>query len=151
MHLLTCRFVLRQLLVCMSLLTGLVMAQTPDSDQIRKAMMAVFDKPSDPLKVNPVVVQGGYAVTGWIQGERGGRAVLHKVHGQWHILVCGGDGLREATVLTQTGMSAGAAFSLAKSLASAEARLPPDVLKKLGLFDGIVKVDAVQGVHHHNR
>lgn len=120
---------------------------------IRHAMMAQFDKPTDRLSVDPVVIQGNYAIAGWIQSGRGGRAVLQKDHGKWVIAVCGGDGLKDAAALAQTGMSAANASALAKSLATVESKLKPDMLAKFAMFDGIVKVDANPGDHgaqaHH--
>jgi periplasmic copper chaperone A len=118
------------------------LAQEGDAGQIRHAMMAIFDKPTDRLSVDPIVVKGDFAVAGWIQSGRGGRAVLVKEKGKWVINVCGGDGLKSAEALAQTGMPAATAQALAKDLAAVEAKLSPDMLKKFALFDGIVKVDA---------
>jgi lipopolysaccharide export system protein LptA len=59
--------------------------------------------------------------------------------------VCGGDGLKQASALVQTGMSSATADRLAKKVQSAEAKLSVDQLKKLSMFDGMVKVD--QGQH----
>ena len=125
-------------------------AQAGDRDEalVRQAMMTMFDKPHDPLKVNPVVVSGEHAVAGWVQGERGGRAVLLRDKGRWTITVCGGDGLKQAQALVQTGMTAKAAAALSQGLATAEAKLSPQVRAKFALFDGIVKVDANHGAPH---
>ena len=123
------------------------LAQEGDAGQIRHAMMAVFDKPTDRLSVDPIVVKGDFAVAGWIQSGRGGRAVLAKEKGKWVIYVCGGDGIKSAEALAQTGMPAATAQVLAKDLAAVEAKLSPDMLKKFAMFDGIVKVDAGHGAH----
>jgi hypothetical protein len=50
--------------------------------------------------------------------------------------------------LVQTGMTAKAAAALSQGLATAEAKLSPQVRAKFALFDGIVKVDANHGAHH---
>jgi periplasmic copper chaperone A len=121
------------------------LAQEGDAGQIRHAMMAVFDKPTDRLSVDPIVVKGDFAVAGWIQSGRGGRAVLVKEKGKWVINVCGGDGLKSAEALAQTGMPMATAQALAKDLAAVEAKLSPDMLKKFAMFDGIVKVGADHG------
>ena len=47
------------------------LAHGTDQEQIQHALMTTFDKPNNPLKVEPVVVQGDYAVAGWIQGDKG--------------------------------------------------------------------------------
>jgi periplasmic copper chaperone A len=121
------------------------LAQEGDAGQIRHVMMAQFDKPTDKLSVDPIVIKGDFAVAGWIQSGRGGRAVLVKEKGKWVINVCGGDGLKSAEALAQTGMPAATAQALAKDLATVEAKLSPDMLKKFAMFDGIVKVGAGHG------
>jgi hypothetical protein len=117
----------------------------PDAQAIEHRMKQQFDKPDAPLAVAPVSIEGDYAVAGWIQSGKGGRALLKKEKGQWSIHVCGGDGLKQASALVQTGMSSATADRLAKKVQSAEAKLSVDQLKKLSMFDGMVKVD--QGQH----
>ena len=118
---------------------------TPDAQAIEYSMKKLFDKPEAPLAVVPVSIEGDYAVAGWIQSGKGGRALLKKEKGQWSIQVCGGDGLKQASALVQTGMSRTSADRLAKKVQSAEAKLSADQLKKLSMFEGVVKVD--QGQH----
>lgn len=119
-----------------------------DAQRIEHAMKSLFDKPDAPLKVMPVTIDGYYAVAGWIQSERGGRALLKKENSAWKIQVCGGDGLTQASQLGMTGMSSEAAQRLAAKVAAAEKKLPVDVLKKLAMFEGVVKVDhAPHGAH----
>jgi copper(I)-binding protein len=121
------------------------LAQEGDAGQIRHAMMAIFDKPTDRLSVDAIAVKGDFAVAGWIQSGRGGRAVLVKEKGKWTINVCGGDGLKSAEALAQTGMPVATAQALAKDLAAVEAKLNPEMLKKFAMFDGIVKVGPDHG------
>lgn len=108
-------------------------------------MKRQFDKPQSPLKVAPVVVEGDWALAGWLQDVRGGRALLQKRHGHWVIVVCGGDGLRQADALVHTGMTADMATVLAKKLNVAESRLPSDTLKKFASFEGMLRVDGDAG------
>jgi hypothetical protein len=117
----------------------------PDAQAIEHSMKKLFDKPDAPLAVAPVSIDGDYAVAGWIQSGKGGRALLKKEKGQWSIYVCGGDGLKQASALVQTGMSSATADRLAKKVQSAESKLSADQLKKLSMFEGVVKVD--QGQH----
>ncbi len=120
----------------------------PDAQAIEHSMKKLFDKPDAPLAVAPVSIEGDYAVAGWIQSGKGGRALLKKEKGQWSIYVCGGDGLKQASALVQTGMSSSAADRLAKKVQLAEAKLSADQLKKLSMFEGVVKVDSGQhGAH----
>jgi hypothetical protein len=107
-----------------------------------------FDKAQSPLTVTPVAVEGGWAVAGWLQDVRGGRALLNKRHGQWVIVVCGGDGLRQASTLAQTGMKAAEAQALAMKLQAAESRLPAETLRKFASFEGMLRVDGgAHGAH----
>lgn len=108
-------------------------------------MKRQFDKPQSPLKVAPVVVVDDWALAGWLQGARGGRALLQKRHGHWVIVVCGGDGLRQADALVHTGMTADMATALAKKLNVAESRLPADTLKRMASFEGMLRVDGDAG------
>lgn len=114
-------------------------------------MKRQFDQPKSPLKVAPVVVEGDWALASWLQDVRGGRAVLQKRHGHWVIMVCGGDGLRQASTLVQTGMPADVAAALAKNLQLAEARLPEASLKKISSFEGLLRVDSEPAHGHGHR
>jgi ABC-type amino acid transport substrate-binding protein len=116
-----------------------------EAQGIVQAMKRQFDKPQSPLKVAPVVVEGDWALAGWLQDARGGRALLQKRHGHWVIVVCGGDGLRQADALVYTGMTADMATALAKKLNVAENRLPADTLKQFASFEGMLRVDGDAG------
>lgn len=116
-----------------------------DAQAVVQVMKRQFDQPKAPLKVAPVVVEADWALAGWLQDTRGGRALLQKRHGQWVIVVCGGDGLREAQALVQTGMPAEMAAVLAKKLTAAESRLPAATLKKFASFEGLMRVDGDGG------
>jgi len=119
-----------------------------DEQAVEHAMKALFDKPQSPLKVAAVSVEGDYALAGWIQDQRGGRALLKKDHGKWMIHLCGGDGLKAASYLAQTGMSAATANRPASRMAAVERKLPADQVAKFAMFDGVVKVDgAGHGAH----
>ena len=157
MKLVSSRLGMRRYLVCTALLCfgamhGLLptgaLAQGKEEDRVRHTMMATFHKPTDPLKVDPVVIRGDHAVAGWIQGDRGGRAVLLREKGNWIITVCGGDGLKQAEALAQTGMPLARAKELAQALALAESRLNSQTVGMFARFEGIVKVQAGHGGHH---
>jgi len=109
---------------------------------IRKLLIDRFDKPEARLVVAPVVVRGRHAVAGWVQGERGGRALLLLEHGKWKLVACAGDAFKEAAELEQAGIAPADARSLAKSLAAAEAKLPAEQVRKLSLFEGVMPMDA---------
>ena len=108
---------------------------------IRKVLMGRFDKPDARLVVAPVVVRGRHAVAGWVQGERGGRALLRRERGTWKLVACAGDAFKEAAELELAGITPADARSLAKSLAAAEAKLPGEQVRKLSLFEGVMPMD----------
>jgi hypothetical protein len=128
---------------------GQAAAHGDDAHQITLVMSAQFDKPEARLTVAPISIEGDYAVAGWLQGERGGRALLHKDKNQWSVSVCGGAGLTRADVLQTTGMRPDAALRLAKSLATAENALGADQRKRFDSFEGMLKIDAAQGHASH--
>lgn len=115
-------------------------AQEGERQKVERAVKAVFDKPAGSLQVAPIVVAGDYAVAGWTQGSRGGRAVLSRYKSEWAITVCGGDGLRDAESLAQTGIPKQYAIELARNLAAEESRQSPETRRKFSSFDGIVKM-----------
>jgi periplasmic copper chaperone A len=123
-------------------------AQTHDRHAIEHVMKRQFDKPQSPLKVAPIAIEGAYAVAGWLQDDRGGRALLRKQKDGWRIVVCAGDGLKRADMLVQAGMGADAAQKLALQLKGLESRLPAQTLKKFASFEGVVHVDAASAHGH---
>jgi periplasmic copper chaperone A len=120
-----------------------------DAEQITAAMKKQFDRPDAPLTVTPVTVEGDYAVAGWTQTGKGGRAMLQKDKGVWVIAVCAGDGLKDAKVLQTTGMNAVTAGKLAKAVNASESKLSKNTLKLFASFEGMVKIDAVEGHGEH--
>lgn len=139
------RFLLRQVVATAMVFASLGAAAadaSADQAAIRHVLMTTFDKPEARLVVDPVVVVGKHAVAGWSQGERGGRALLMRQGSEWHITLCAGDGLKQAQVLREAGISKADADVMVKDLATAEAKLPAAQRAKFSTFDGIVRMDA---------
>jgi hypothetical protein len=95
--------------------------------------------------VAPVVHQGDVALAGWVQGERGGRALLRRGSQGWVVTVCGGDGLKDVGLLKDAGVDAAQARRLVAALDSAEKRLPAEQRRKLSLFGANVAVGPSRG------
>lgn len=121
-------------------------AHAADADAIRHVLMATFDKPEARLTVEPVVVRADHALAGWSQGERGGRAMLVRHHGQWQVVMCSGDGLKDAALLREAGVAPADATALVQALAAAEAALPSAHRARFSTFDGVLRLDAAG--HH---
>ena len=94
------------------------------------------------------MVQGEHALAGWVQGQRGGRALLRRQGPTWQVHVCGGDGLKAPAALVDAGLKPAAAKALVKALLTAEAGLPATQRAKFSSFDGLVRMNA-QGHHPH--
>lgn len=122
----------------MALLFGSVAQAQPAAPDVAKPIRAVisktYDQPGKPVKTDPVVVSGDHAVADWIQGNFGGRALLRREKDKWTIVLCAGDGLKQAQVLERAGVPQADARSIARKLADAEGRLPAERLKLFSLF-----------------
>lgn len=105
-------------------------------------LKGIFETADIKLSVNPVVVQGDFAVAGWVQDGKGGRALLKKGHKGWAIHLCSGDSLKGAANLAKTGMPEADAQALADKLAAAETSIDPETLKLFASFEGTVMMGA---------
>jgi len=118
----------------------------PDAAAITHVMKSQFDRPDAPLTVMPISIEGNFAVAGWIQSSMGGRALLKKDNGKWSIHLCAGDALTQIATLEMAGIDTASAKRLAQKVATAERQLPAEHVKKLSLFEGILRIDG--GAHH---
>jgi len=116
---------------------------------IPAVMKAIFETGDIKLAVDPVVVQGDFAVAGWVQDGKGGRALLKKGHKGWAIHLCSGDSLKDAANLAKVGMSQADAQAMADKLATAESSVDPETLKLFASFEGTVMMggDDAHGAH----
>lgn len=136
-------------------------ADDPDAQkQIRAVLMQQFDRPESRLEVEPIVVQQDFGVASWAQGKRGGRALMKRTEGEWRIVLCSGDSLRDASKLAEMGLPVGDAGKVAQRLAAAEARLAPERVALFSTFDGTVTMnqdgshpvtDGPQHEHEHHQ
>lgn len=111
-----------------------------DTALIRAVLAATWDKPDAKLVVDPVVVVGAHAVAGWTQGDRGGRALLRKSDGAWKVVLCSGDPLKQASVLAEAGVPQDAAEEIARKNEAAERNLPPEHVRLLSTFEGVMQM-----------
>lgn len=112
---------------------------------IPAVLKAIFETPDNPLTVAPVVVSGDWAIAGWVQGERGGRALMKNGHHGWSVHLCSGDGLKDAVALEKIGIPADQASRLAADLALADSKLDAKTLALFSSFEGTVMMDAHAG------
>ena len=125
------------------------LAHGDNEHQITMVLKTQFEKPEAPLRVEPINIEGDFAIAGWSQGGRGGRAFLQKDKNQWFISICGGSGLTQADVLQSIGMSNAAATKLASAVVASEGKLGADKRKLFDGFQGMMKIDPAEGHGNH--
>lgn len=124
-------------------------SQPSDEEQISRLIKTTWEKPDHPMSVAPIAVSGVYAVAGWSETARGGRALLKKNEGKWSVVLCAGDGIRTEAGLAGAGIPPETAKALASEIAKGEAKLPSDQVAKFSLFEGEVHMDGGEHHPHH--
>ena len=99
-----------------------------------------LEKPGVELMVDPIAADGAFAVAGWTQGEKGGRALLQKGGKGWLLVLCGGESLRSMQGLTRLGVPQHQAMEITKELAREEKRVSAERLAKMASFTGEVRM-----------
>lgn len=123
-----------------------------DIGAIRTLLHQTYDQPGKVLTLEPIVAQGPDAIVDWTQGSMGGRALLQKHKGQWAIVLCAGDALKDAAFLQQVGIMQGDAEVLVAKMIAAEQALAPERVAMFARFGTPVLMDeaAAQGEHAHH-
>lgn len=121
-----------------------------DEHAIIHLMKSLFDTPDNPLTVDPVVILGDNAIAGWVQGSKGGRALLWRTGGEWQIRLCSGDGLKDPKLLENANIPAQDAKALTDALSAAEASIDPSVLAKFASFEGTMVMEPGAGHQNHH-
>ncbi|TXI04163.1 MAG: copper chaperone PCu(A)C [Rhizobium sp.] len=122
-------------------------AQASDDPQrdIPATMKALFETPEKPLTIQPVVWHGDWAVAGWVQDGRGGRALLKKSGDAWTTVhLCSGDSLKDAATPEKIGLSRDDAQAITTDLAATEAKLNAKTLALFSSFEGTVMMDQAE-------
>jgi hypothetical protein len=130
-------------LVTFALLVAPALAdEKADVEAARAALMKMFDKPDNPLKVDPVAVSGDFGVADWTQGKMGGRALVVRKGDGWTIALCAGDSLRSTETLRKIGVPSADAIVITGKLAAGEKALAAERVAQLASFKGAVAMDA---------
>jgi hypothetical protein len=116
-------------------------AQSDDQKQIEHLMRQTWERPDAPLRLEPIVIEGGFAMVGWVQHERGGRGLLRKIGNEWRVVLCSGDPLLEPETVVAVGAPKALADALVAKVKSDEASLPPEHRAKFSLFQGILNIE----------
>jgi len=128
------------------------LAQANDDEVIAHTMMMQWDKPDERLTVGPIVVNGDYAIAGWIQGARGGRALLERNEHGWQVRLCGGDNLIKPNALLSAGIPASTTQALIDATQAAERHLSSVSRQKISSFVGIMPIEtpSKEQTHEHH-
>ena len=145
----------RYLLVLFLVFSGALSAESlTDEAQIQAVIGKTYDKPNNKVNTTPISIADDFAVADWTQGKRGGRALMKRIDGNWEILACGNDGLKDTKSLVKAGMSEKTASTIVKKLADLEKLEDPKRLAKFNLFgtpnDPINKNEDDPHKHHHH-
>ena len=145
----------RYLLVLFLVFSGALSAESlTDEAQIQAVIGKTYDKPNNKVNTTPISIADDFAVADWTQGKRGGRALMKRIDGNWEILACGNDGLKDTKSLVKAGMSEKTASTIVKKLADLEKLEDPKRLAKFNLFgtpnDPINKNEDDPHKHHRH-
>jgi hypothetical protein len=145
----------RYLLVLFLVFSGALSAESlTDEAQIQAVIGKTYDKPNNKVNTTPISIADDFAVADWTQGKRGGRALMKRIDGNWEILACGNDGLKDTKSLVKAGMSERTASTIVKKLADLEKLEDPRRLAKFNLFgtpnDPINKNEDDPHKHHRH-
>jgi hypothetical protein len=109
-------------------------------EKIKALISKTFDQPNQKVKTNQIVVEGKVAIADWIQGQKGGRALLRRKHDEWEIIACGGAGFKDPNGIAAVGISKEIAKNITVKLSAAESKLSTQQVKQFDSFDGVVNM-----------
>ena len=115
-----------------------------DVTSINQLLHGMFDKPDVSLSVGPVMVSGDHAIADWVQGQTGGRTLLHRRQASWTIILCAGDAIKAQEALVKAGVPVADARKLEVDIRVAESKLAPETVAMFSRFEGLVMLDATR-------
>lgn len=116
--------------------------QRSNEEQIRHLLSTTFDRVDSRVTADPVVISGDYAIAGWTQGEKGGRALLRHERGEWVVVACAGDAFKKADALAASGVPVGDARRLAELQLAAEGGVSKERRRLFDSFGPVVGIEA---------
>ena len=128
--------------------TGLATAATIEEVQIQNVISEIYDKPNSKVVTNPISVKDNFAIADWIQGNRGGRALLKRTSNKWQIMACGGDGFKDINNLNAACIPNETAKSLLLELNRLEKSVDAHRLHLFSIYG--TKDDSKSMEHHHH-
>jgi hypothetical protein len=133
------------------LLSITVKADSSAEELIALTIKNQWETPHHLVEIPAIAVGKQYALADWMQGERGGRALLRLSEGKWQTLMCGSAQLKSSQSLERAGVPSAEAKQISENLAAKEANLSAAKLVLIESFEGIVDVltDSAHQHEHH--
>lgn len=131
----------------------LLLAFSANADSSAEELIALsiknqWETPHNLVNIPVIVVGRHFALADWVQGERGGRALLRLSESKWQTLMCGSAQLKSPQSLERAGVPSEEAKLISENLAIKEVDLSPAQLSLIDSFEGIVDV-LTDSSHHH--
>jgi periplasmic copper chaperone A len=107
---------------------------------ITEVLRARLETSEAKLVVDPIAVDGAFAVAGWTVRDKGGRALLQRGGKGWMLVMIGGDSLRSIQGLIRMGVPQQQAVEITKELAREERNVSSERLSLMAQFAGEVRM-----------
>jgi hypothetical protein len=123
-------------------------ATPQDEEAIRHLLSATFDRPDARVVADPIAISGDYAIVGWTQSDKGGRALLRREATGWALVACAGDDFKQAAHLEHAGIPRRDARRLVELQQAGESRLPEERLQLFSTFGPMVGIEGHPPAKH---
>ena len=137
--------------IAFQIILGLMILAAPsyaqDEDPIRHLMINQFDRAEARLTVAAIAIESSYAIASWLQDGRGGRALLRIKEGNWSIILCSGESLKNKDSLVLIGIDPHISQKLINHLTILETNLSEQDRLLLDTFEGEI---VLEGNAHNN-
>ncbi len=128
-------------------ISGEIESKASAKENIIRAIKMQFDQPQHPVSVPVVAISAPYAVADWMQGTRGGRALLKLNDGHWQALACGDAQIKSVFKLEKMGVPKAHAEEIVQQLTLEETQLSQAEISTINSFSGLV--DLLTHPEHH--
>lgn len=125
-------------------LCGITETELEAEQLIATQLRTQWAKTDKPMDFPIIIVQEETAIADWLLGNKGGRILLRKEHGQWRTVLYGGSELRFSHRLQRAGINAATSESLSQMLITREKALTPVQKQNMDNFQGIMDLSSTE-------
>jgi hypothetical protein len=123
-------------------------AESRPEELIALSIKQQWEKPHHLVDIPVIAVGTHYALADWIQGKRGGRALMRLNEGKWQAIMCGNGQIKSRQALEKVGIPSLEAKKISEKLAAQEVNLTKEQLRLVDSFTGIVNL--LESPEHHH-